>query len=224
MLSDNILSFLFNLQFTVPLPEGVEVMHPFTDAAVQEVCTRFYTRFYNDAQPRYCIVGINPGRFGGGVTGIPFTDPVRLQQQCGIENGWAARQELSSAFVYEMIEAFGGVQAFYRTFYFTAISPLGFTRGGKNLNYYDDKQLAAGITPFAVDCLWQQLGWGLHRTVAFCLGEGENFKYLQKLNKVHSFFEEVVPLPHPRFIMQYRLKTKDSYIERYLQAFAGVVG
>ncbi len=35
---------------------------------------------------RYLILGINPGRFGGGITGIPFTDPIRLQNICGIEN------------------------------------------------------------------------------------------------------------------------------------------
>ena len=224
MLSSNILSFLFNLHFNVPLPTEVEVMHPFTDATVQEVCSRFYNRFYDDDEPRYCIIGINPGRFGGGVTGIPFTDPIRLQQQCGIANDWPMRQELSSVYVYEMIAAYGGVDAFYKQFYFTAISPLGFTRGGKNLNYYDDKQLAEEIKPFAVDCLWQQLGWGLHRSVAFCLGEGDNYKFVQKLNAAHGFFKQVVPLPHPRFIMQYKLKTKDSYIEKYLQAFAGGEG
>jgi hypothetical protein len=220
--ADKILSFLFNLQFDVSLPQDVEVMHPFNDAETRRICELFYHKFYNDNDPRYCIIGINPGRFGGGVTGIPFTDPIRLRQACGIENSWAARQELSSVYVYDMIEAYGGATDFYKKFYFTAVSPLGFTKHGKNLNYYDDKTLAESIKPFAADCLRKQLSWGFHSSVAFCLGEGANYKFLQKFNKEHGFFKEIVPLSHPRFIMQYRLKTKDVFIAKYLEAFAGL--
>ena len=36
-----------------------------------------------------------------------------------------------------MIEGYGGPEKFYSKFYFGAISPLGFTMDGKNLNYYD---------------------------------------------------------------------------------------
>jgi len=219
MLSSKILDFLFNLQFTVDLPDEVEVMHPFTDEVVSEVVKTFYNKFYHDNNPRYCIVGINPGRFGGGVTGIPFTDPIRLEKGCGIDNNWLRKQELSSVFVYDMIHAFGGPEAFYGKLYFTSISPLGFTKNGKNLNYYDDKQLAERIVPFAVDCLRKQIDWGLHTSVAFCLGEGTNFKFFSKLNKEYKLFERIVPLSHPRFIMQYRSKTKDDYIQKYLQEF-----
>ena len=49
---------------------------------------------------RHLLLGINPGRFGGGVTGIPFTDPIRLQNVCGIENNFEKKQELSSVFIY----------------------------------------------------------------------------------------------------------------------------
>ena len=214
MLSSKILDFLFNLQFTVDLPDEVEVMHPFTDSVVSEVVKTFYNKFYHNNNPRYCIVGINPGRFGGGVTGIPFTDPIRLQKDCGIDNNWPRKQELSSVFVYDMIHAFGGPEAFYGKLYFTSISPLGFTKNGKNLNYYDDKQLAKRIVPFAVDCLRKQIDWGLHTSVAFCLGEGTNFKFFSRINKEYKLFERIVPLSHPRFIMQYRSKTKEDYIQK----------
>lgn len=219
MLSQKITDFLFNLQFNVPLPPGVEVMHPFLDAETKRVVKSFYNKFYNDEQARYCIVGINPGRFGGGVTGIPFTDPIRLKTECHIENGWAPKAELSSIFIYDLIRAFGGPQPFYSKFYFTAVSPLGFTKEGKNLNYYDDKLLSQQIVPFAVDCFRQQIDWGLHTTVAFCLGEGTNFKFLVKLNRECNLFQKIVPLPHPRFIMQYKLKTKEVYISKYLNQF-----
>lgn len=220
MLSDKILDFIFNIQFRVSLPTDVEVMNPFSGDETKLVCSKFYHKYYGDNQTRYCIVGINPGRFGGGVTGIPFTDPIRLEKDCHIETGWAKKQELSSIFIYDMIKVFGGVEKFYSKFYFTAVSPLGFTKAGKNLNYYDDKELANSIIPFSIDCFKKQLDWGLKTSVAFCLGEGTNFKFLSKLNARYGLFDKIEPLSHPRFIMQYRLKRKEEFINNYLNAFA----
>ncbi len=219
MLAEKIISFLHQLRFNVDLPAAISVMNPFEEAAAQKASASFYKKFYNDNNPRYCIIGINPGRFGGGITGIPFTDPIRLQNACKIDNDFIKKQELSSVFIYEMIEAFGGVKAFYDQYYFTAVSPLGFTQGGKNLNYYDDKELIKSITPFSVACFEKQLSWGMHTSVAYCLGEGVNFKWLNKLNETYHFFDKIEPLPHPRFIMQYKLKQKQAYIAKYLNAF-----
>jgi len=215
--AENILSFISELQFPVTLPAGIEVMTPFNNATTMQACSSFYKKYYNDNQLRRMIIGINPGRFGGGVTGIPFTDPIRLQNDCGIDNNWIKKQELSSLYVYEMIEAFGGTDLFYKQFYVTAVSPLGFTRDGKNLNYYDDKKLQLDIKPFVIDCLKKQFRFGIDRSVAFCLGDGKNFAWLSKLNAEEHFFERIVPLSHPRFIMQYRLKKKQEYIDDYLR-------
>ena len=88
----------------------------------------FYTKYYSDNNKRILLLGINPGRFGGGVTGIPFTDPVRLEKVCGIKNDFQKKQELSSVFIYEMIEAYGGAEKFYKQFYISAVSPLGFVK------------------------------------------------------------------------------------------------
>lgn len=222
MLSQKITDFLFNLKFPTSPPSGIEVLFPFADEATKQACTIFYNKFYNDNNPRYCIVGINPGRFGGGVTGIPFTDPIRLANECGIQNNWPKKQELSSVYVYEVIKAFGGLEAFYDRFFITSVSPLGFTHNGKNLNYYDDKSLTQCIKPFAVDCLNKQLDWGLHRTTAFCFGDGKNFNFLTKLNNEYRFFEKIIPLSHPRFVMQYKLKQKEVYIDRCLEAFQNI--
>ena len=220
VLADKIIDFLFNLQMPVQLPAPIEVLHPFSSSETARVVKIFYNKYYSDNHPRYCIIGINPGRFGGGVTGIPFTDPIRLTNECGIENSWPRKQELSSVFIYSMINSFGGAEAFYRQFYFTSVSPLGFTRAGKNLNYYDDKLLAEKITPFAVDCLRRQIAWGMETSVAFCLGEGDNFKFVSRLNSTYHFFDKIIPLSHPRFIMQYKLKTKELYIEKYVNEFS----
>ncbi len=216
MFADKILSFITQLNFPPILPVDVEVMNPFANEVTINACIKFYKKFYSDNNNRHMIIGINPGRFGGGVTGIPFTDPLRLEKDCGIKNEWQKKQELSSVYIYEMINAFGGANMFYNNFYITAVSPLGFTRQNKNLNYYDDKNLQNDIKPFVIKCMEQQFQFGINRDVAFCLGDGKNYKYLSELNKQTKFFDAIIPLSHPRFIMQYKLKKKDEYIADYL--------
>jgi hypothetical protein len=216
-IADNILQFFFNLKFHLKLGNGIEVLSVHKDVEVQKACIAFYKKFYSDNFERYLLIGINPGRFGGGVTGIPFTDPVRLEKDCGIPNPWQKKQELSSVLMYEMMQAYGGVTSFYKDIYISAVSPLGFVKDGKNLNYYDDKTLKEQIKPFVIDCMEKQLKFGLKRNVCFCIGEGENLKYLSELNKEYGWFENVEAVAHPRFIMQYKLKHKQDYIDKYIR-------
>jgi hypothetical protein len=219
MLADQILSFQKNLRLNVKLPKGVHVMHPYLEENAFKLCEKFYGKFYNDTWQRTMILGINPGRHGGGVTGIPFTDPVKLAS-LGIANDLQKKRELSADFVYRMIDAFGGAKKFYQRFYISAISPLGFTKDGKNLNYYNLKGLPELLDSFIVKCMNDQLAWGVNRRICYCFGEGDNYKFLTKLTDRHGFFDEIVPLPHPRFIMQYRRKKLDQYIALYLDQFS----
>lgn len=216
MLANNIVDFLFNLRIPFKLPKDIAVLDAHQRKDVQQACISFYKKFYSDNNKRHLLIGINPGRFGGGVTGIPFTDPIRLEKICGIENDFQKKQELSSVFIYDMIEAFGGPKKFYDQFYISAMSPLGFVKNGKNLNYYDDKILLEKIQPFIIDCMNEQISFGLLTNICFCIGEGENLKYLKKLNEQHKWFETIESLPHPRFIMQYRIKRKREFIDQYV--------
>ncbi len=75
--ANNILSFIKNLSFPFALPDGIKVMNPFLSKGTLDVCEYFFEKYYSDHNNRWMIIGINPGRFGGGVTGIPFTDPIR---------------------------------------------------------------------------------------------------------------------------------------------------
>jgi hypothetical protein len=81
-----IMDFYYSLTPDFDVPDGVEIMNPFENHSTAEAANRFYQRFYHDRRPRIFLFGINPGRFGAGVTGVPFTDPIRLQEVCGIEN------------------------------------------------------------------------------------------------------------------------------------------
>src|ERR1700679_3481759 len=117
--ADKVINFIKQLTFTeIALPPGIRIMDPYKEyGQVMEIADAFYHKFYNDNEPRSIILGINPGRFGGGLTGIPFTDPKRLQSECNINYIGKATHEPSSVFVYEMIHAYGGVEAFYKKFY-----------------------------------------------------------------------------------------------------------
>lgn len=212
----DILRFYKSLSIEQKLPKGVEVMNPYQDAIALTLSTAFYEKFYNDNNQRRLIVGINPGRFGGGITGVPFTDPKKLEEQCGIPNDLKKKVELSADFIYAMIDAYGGPEKFYKNFYISAISPLGFTRDDKNLNYYDIPELQKAIEPFVIDCFKRQLKFNIDTSVCYCLGEGKNFVYLNALNMRHQFFKKVIPLAHPRFIMQYKRKFVPEYIKRHL--------
>lgn len=209
---------------TPRVPRGIRVMNPYADPGVRRYVRGFLDAFYVDNEPRVLVFGINPGRFGAGVTGVTFTDPVALADECGITNDLARRRELSSIFVYAFIRRFGGAERFYRRFFLTAASPLGFTRGGNNYNYYDDPRLARAVTPFIAKTVRQQIALGGRRDHAIVFGAGENFGFLRRLNDEHGFFGSVEALDHPRFIMQYRRKRLDEYLERYAEVFSRVAG
>lgn len=217
LLYQRILTFNESLQIPSTLPSGVQVLNPFDSDIVKNLCEKFYSRYYHDNQPRHLILGINPGRLGGGLTGIPFTDPIQLQNVCGIANTLTRKAELSSEFIYRMIAAYGTPEKFYGRFLFGAVSPLGFTRDNKNLNYYDVPQLQEALSGFILDNLRKQIELSGRLKTCYCLGEGDNFKYLSKINNTHHLFDNIIPLPHPRFIMQYQRKRLSEFIDGYLR-------
>lgn len=226
-IGEKIISFYRELDYNGPLAPGVSVMNPYkNNPEVMKAVEAFYGKFYGDNNPRFIILGINPGRYGAGVTGITFTDTVRLSEKCGITLMDVESRELSSEFIYDMIDEFGGTGKFYSVFYLSAVCPLGFTltgRGNKeiNYNYYDNKKLLDAVGGFIVESIEKQLSFGIKREVCFCLGTGKNFRYLSELNKKHNYFEKIVPLEHPRFIMQYRRKSTDHFINKYIRSFSG---
>jgi hypothetical protein len=119
-----------------------------------------------------------------------------------------------------MIDSYGGPESFYSDYFIGAMSPLGFVKDGINMNYYDDPKLARALTPFIIWNIRSMLDMGFKTDRCFCIGGDKNYNFLQRLNEEHRFFEEIVPLPHPRFIMQYRRRLKQNFIQQYLDALA----
>jgi hypothetical protein len=215
--AEHLLEFYRDLKPPMNLPDNVAWLYPQKDAGVMDIVKQFLYKYYDDEQPRRILLGINPGRFGAGVTGVNFTAPRQLKDQCGIDHAFKNQSELSAEFIYEMINAYGGTHKFYSDFFIGSVCPLGFIQHGKNINYYDDKNLLKTVEPFIVKNLQRIVGFHVDRTFGFSIGGEKNFRYLNSLNKNFNWFNEVIPLPHPRFIMQYRRKQKEQFIQQYLQ-------
>lgn len=224
-----VIAFNRQVNFSGKLPDGIRIMNPFKEnKGILTLSDQFYRKYYNDRNRRHLILGINPGRFGAGITGIPFTDPKRLVEKCRIPFNGPPAHEPSSVFIYEMIDAFGGADFFYGKFYIHSVCPLGFTQStqnGKeiNYNYYDSKELTEAVYPFIVHNIQQQIALGVETDICYCFGTGKNEKFLRGLNEKHGFFKEIVALEHPRFIMQYKSKSKQVYLDKYLSAFNRVL-
>jgi len=210
------LNFYLNLKKPVNIPDKIEIINPYEDSKVKKTAKTFYDKFFSDNQKRVFIFGINPGRFGGGITGINFTDPVALSLYCGIDNDYGNRRELSSQFVYEFINAFGGVDKFYNKFFISAIYPLAILNDGKNFNFYDDKKIYVYLKPSILSYMKKQIEFGAKEEFALSLGK-KNFTYLKELNSEIKYFKKIEFLEHPRFIMQYKRKQLEYYIRKYLK-------
>ena len=224
--SDKIIRFNRSLSFRGKLPAGIRIMNPFREnKEVIPAMEMFYKTFYNDNRRRRIILGINPGRHGAGTTGIPFTDTKRLASICNIKMESANTHEPSSVFIYDMIDSYGGAKKFYGEFYINAICPLGFVEKNErgnwvNRNYYDYPELFAAVKPFIIKTLHQQVGFGIETETCFVLGK-KNASCLAKLNAEEKFFDTIVVLEHPRYIQQYKLKSREKYIEDYLRNLKG---
>ena len=224
--ADRVIAFNKNIEFRDDLPAGIRIMNPFKeDENVLPLSSAFYKKYYDDNNNRSLILGINPGRFGGGITGIPFTDTKRLVEKCQLPYKGKITHEPSAVFIYEMIDAFGGPTEFYSKFYINSVCPLGFTfignRGNEvNYNYYDSKALTAAVYDFMINNIQAQIKLGVDTDCCFCFGTGKNEKFIRQLNEENKFFKKIVALEHPRYIMQYKSKAKQFYIDKYLRAFS----
>ena len=219
--ADHIIRYNNELHFSGKLPDGFRVLNPFRDnAEVVSVSNAFYNKYYGDNNRRKFIIGINPGRFGAGVTGIPFTDSKRLEEICGIQIASVTSHEVSSVFIYDVINAYGGARQFYNKFYINSIFPLALIRENDkgnwvNCNYYDDKKLFEALYDDIVSNLKRQIGFGLDTGKCIVLGK-KNLKFFEIINKEERLFDTYTMLEHPRYIEQYKLRDRDKYIEKYI--------
>lgn len=225
--AEKIIAFNKKIAFKGLLPNGFQVLNPYhSNPETLVVMQQFYEKYYNDTNQRKFIIGINPSRHGAGVTGVPFTDTKRLESVCGIQMKSAHTHEISSVFLYDVIEAFGGADAFYRNFYINSPFPLAIIRQNKsnnwvNANYYDDKNLFKNVKNFMVSCLKKHISLGLNSEEVFVLGI-KNATFIHEINNEAHLFKKITVLEHPRYIQQYKSKEKEWYIDKYVAALSTI--
>ncbi|WP_426477085.1 SMUG2 DNA glycosylase family protein [Chryseobacterium sp. CBSDS_008] len=220
--ADHVIEFNKNLSYKGSLPEGFKVLNPYLDnPETLTVMQKFYHKYYDDSFQRKFMIGINPSRHGAGVTGVPFTDTKRLESVCGITMKSAHTHEVSSVFMYNMIEEYGGADLFYKEVYINSPFPLAIVRktknGWLNANYYDDKDLFEAVKDFMIESLKEHISLNLDTSEVFILGK-KNADFISKLNKEARLFDKMNILEHPRYIQQYKSKEKQLYIDKYILA------
>jgi len=197
---------------SLDLPTGFRIVNPFQadqKAHVRSMAETFYRKYYDDAGSRRLILGSSPARRGTAVSGIPFEGSTAMTS--------------SSGFLDDVITQYGGRRRFYADFYMNFVCLLGIVRVSPtgcevNCNYYENKELQEALYPFIIDTLRCQVGLGIDASVCYCIGSGQNFHFLSQVNKEFHFFGSIVPLEHPRFVVQYSPGRKDEYIARYVEA------
>lgn len=211
------ITYFCKLELPYKSLSGIEIINPYNSDEVKSVVKKFFKKYYDDSNERIFIIGINPGRFGGGLTGISFTDPVALREYCGIENNLGNKKELSSKFIYSLANKFGGTEKFFSNVFLTALYPFALIKDGKNFNYYDDKDVKELLLNDITRNIKSQISFGARKDFAILLGK-KNAEYFSTINNKHKFFREIIMVEHPRYIMQYKLKNIDYYINKYFNA------
>ncbi len=223
--SDSVLEFnewLSNM--SLDLFDNYTISNPFNGKnkeKIKKITNTFYKKYYNDNNKRYLILGSSPARKGTATTGIPFEDANHLYKETGIKIDNFYINKTSSDFLYDVMEQYGGCEKFYSDFFMNFVCPLGIVNISKkenevNSNYYENKKLKNALYNFIVDSLKRYIDFGIDTSVCFCIGSGENFKFLTKINEQYKFFDKIIALEHPRFIMQYNSKNRDKYLSKYV--------
>jgi hypothetical protein len=209
---------LLNLDDAVSSSSCSSVLEPYAKRVDAPYFAQFSKEYYATPGRRTLVLGINPGRKGSGLTGVPFTDGQSLAADCGIDNEFEGARELTSQFLYQVVRAAGGVRRFYARLCLSGIYPNCLVADGRNTNYYDLLEGAA-LKEFVAHSL------AVHRELPnlsdhlVVIGQGRHLDLIQAANTQHGFFRTIGALPHPRFIMQYNRPRAEEYVAQYLSAF-----
>lgn len=210
----------------INLPEPYKIINPYSGRNKKQVLQMiqiFYQKYFNDNNKRCLILGSSPARRGSAITGIPFEDVQNLKKETGIAIANFHVSNASSNFLNKVIDKYGGRNKFYHDFYLNFVCPLGIcktnSKGNQvNCNYYENKRVEEMLTPFMISALKMQINFGINTSVCYCIGSGQNYQELSKINKELHLFKKIIPLEHPRFVTQYHPGDEEKYLNKYLNA------
>ena len=211
---------------TLEIPKSYKIINPYrgrNKKQVFQLVKLFYGKYFNDNNKRRLILGSSPARRGSAITGVPFEDAQNLQKETGISIENFHVSNASSTFLNRVIDKYGGRTKFYSDFYLNFVCPLGISKinskgNSVNCNYYENKQVENKLLTFIISALKVQVEFGIDTSVCYCIGSGENFQELNKINKELKLFKKITPLEHPRFITQYHPRDEEEYLDKYLKA------
>ena len=188
-------------------------MNPFLDNRDYEGDSEFYQSIIVITGRRF-IIGINPSHNRQGYRCTIYRYK-RLESSCGIRMESARTHEVSSVFVYDMIETYGGTESFYNDFYINSPFPLAIIRESKdgnwlNANYYDDPKLFKMVKGFMIESLKKHIDLGLDTSEVFILGK-KNADFIAKLNAEEKMFDKL-PLLSILVIFNNINRDTNSYI------------
>lgn len=172
-----------------------------------ELVQRYYRTVYRSNASRIVLCGINPGRNGAGKTGIPFLDFRSISQLLSDIEG--DDREQSAQFIFSIINEVGR-ESFYENVYMTNISWFGFTRDGKNLNYYD---LPSSLATTFTDTFIAEMDMVQPKIIIPLSKEVErSLKQMRKSGRLHYPIAERLPHPYYCSIGKNAMKYKQIYI------------
>ncbi len=209
-------------ELKVALPDNYGAINPYCidDNNIKKITNIFYQKYYNDLNDRYLILGSSPARRKSAITSIPFEGAKHLEEISGINLNFKYINNQASKFLEEVIIRYGGYEKFYSKFYMNFVCPIGIIKNVNekpiNCNYYDNKKVEKELYPIIVKSLKDMIKIGINTSICFCIGSNQNYKTLLKINKEHHLFDKIIPLEHPRYIMQYNSKNRKEYLQKYL--------
>ena len=205
----------------IELFDKYKIVNPYKKERIIKIVEVFYNKYFDDNHNRYLILGASPARRGTSATGIPFEDEEHIYKLTGesINNFYINKN--SSNFLYDVMENYGGIDKFYSDFFLEFVCPLGIVNINNknnevNVNYYENRKLQSYLNDFIKKSLDELIKIGINREVCYCIGSGENYQYLLKLNEENHYFKRIVALEHPRYIMQYNKDKTAFYMNKYL--------
>lgn len=201
--------------------KNYKIINPYNNENIKIITKKFYTKYYNDNNKRRLILGSNPARRATISTGIPFEDANHLEKVIGIKIDNFHVLKASSDFLYDVINKYGGCDKFYNDFYMNFVFPFGIVKINEknnetNCNYYEIKHFDSLLLDYIIDSIKEILKLNIDTSICYCIGSGKNYEILNKINNKYHFFNKIIPLEHPRFIMQYHSKDKEIYLKKYL--------
>ncbi len=173
------------------------------------IAEQFWQQYVPEPLPQTVIVGLNPGRLGAGLTGIPLLDFRSLANLLPDTQLPRNETEPSANFFHRVVQNIGA-EKFYREFYVSNVSAVGYVRDNKNCNYPDLPDAAQRIIEQRF--LDEMAVLAPKRIIA--LGR-EVEATVQRLFSGGSV--TISHLPHPSWIMTYRLREAQSWVRRYTQ-------